>query len=418
MATMENAHALIIGVAHYSFINQLPDTVIKDARDIHDVLVDPAGCSYPPENVKLLLDGEADKSAILQELAGLAHKCNEDSTAFIYLSSHGGRLDSGPFAGEYMLPVDALYITDQTLASTAISSSAFTEALRAIKARKITVILDCCHSAGIGQPKEVRDALAPSLKEGLRETLQQVLQSGHGRVIMASSRDTESSYILPGAKNSLFTQHLLGGLKGGVISQDGLIRIFDLFEHIQPLVTKDNANQHPVFKAEIEENFPIALYCGGDKKNVAVITDDGFRYDVYISYVDEGADAEWVWGKLVPRLEAEGLSVAVSDDVQQPGVARVVNVERGIKQARRTLVVLSNKYLANNMGGFENILAQTLGIDEGTWRVLPVKIEEIDQGRLPVRLGLLASANLAHPTRADREFGRLIKALKGPLPTM
>jgi hypothetical protein len=221
--------------------------------------------------------------------------------------------------------------------------------------------------------------------------------------------------VLPGAANSLFTQHLLAGLRDGIASDDGLIRIFDLFEYLQPRVTVDQPNQHPIFKAELEENFPIALYLGG-QKGVVPRDEEGFRYDAYISYVDKEPDAPWVWDTLVPLLEGAGLRIAVSGDVEEPGVARVVNVERGIKQAKRTVIVLSPAYLTNNMADFENVLGQTMGIQEGTYRLLPVKIAPIDEGRLPVRLGMLTTLDLSHPRHAKREFDRLVRALQGPLP--
>lgn len=411
MLAMDNAHALVIGIANYQRINQLPPTVLKDAQDIRDLLVDAQLCGYPPDNVQLLRDGDATQAAIRQALADLARRSDADSTVFFYISSHGGRIESGPCAGEYLLPVDVEYTSAESVARSAISGDEFTAALRAIPAHKVVVVFDCCHSGGIGQPK---DAAAPVMK-ALPESYYDALKAGQGRVILASSRSSEYSWVLPGATNSLFTQHLLAGLRGGIASDDGLIRIFDLFEYLQPRVTGDQPAQHPIFKAEVEENFAVALYVGG-KKGIVPADEAGFRYDAYVSYVDREPDAAWVWDTLVPRLEGAGLRVAVSGDVEQPGVARVVNIERGIRQAKRTVVVLSDAYLADAMADFENTLAQTMGVQEGAYRLLPVKIAPVDPGRLPVRLSMLTTLDLAHPTRAEREFNRLVQALQGPLP--
>ena len=139
----------------------------------------------------------------------------------------------------------------------------------------------------------------------------------------------------PAAANSLFTQHLLAGLKGGVASEDGLIRVFDLFEYIQPRVTMDQPGQHPVFRADLEENFPVSLYPGG-KKASRNGDEEGFRYDAYLSYADRAPDSTWVWETLIPRLEREGLKVVVSGASRDPGVPLVVSSERGIQQAKRT----------------------------------------------------------------------------------
>ena len=61
MSAMDNAYALIIGIADYLHITKLPATVRNDAQDVRDLLVDPQHCGYPPDNVRLLLDGEATR---------------------------------------------------------------------------------------------------------------------------------------------------------------------------------------------------------------------------------------------------------------------------------------------------------------------------------------------------------------------
>jgi hypothetical protein len=412
MTSLAGAHALVIGIANYQHINSLPATVLKDAGDIHSLLVAENVCGYPPANVRLLRDGQATASGIRQALADLAGRTDPEGTVLVYVSSHGGQVEAGPYTGEYLLPVDTVYTSGASIAETAISGAELTAALRAIPARKVMVVFDCCHAGGIGQPK---DATAPVLKAGLPESYYDALAAGRGRAILASSRSTEASWVLPRAANSLFTQHLLAGLRGGIASDDGLIRIFDLFEYLQPRVTGDQSNQHPVFKAELEENFPVALYLGG-QKGVVAKDEQGFRYDAYVSYVDREPDATWVWDELAPRLAEVGLRVAVSGDAEEPGVARVVNVERGIRGAKRTVIVLSDAYLADNMADFENVLAQTMGIQEGSYRLLPVKIAPMDESRLPIRLSMLTALNLSQPSRAAREFDRLVRALQGPLP--
>src|SRR5262249_12690626 len=160
------------------------------------------------------------------------------------------------------------------------------------------------------------------------------LKAGTGRVILASSRPSEVSYVMPGAEYGLFTEHLVGGLCGGVASDDGLVRIFDLFEYLQPRVSQAQPQQHPLFNGELEENFPVALYRGG-ARGVVPRVEGEFRYDAYISYVDQGADADFVWDTLVPKLESAGLRAAVSGDSGDPGVPRVIGGERAIRQSKR-----------------------------------------------------------------------------------
>lgn len=413
-----SAHALLAGIAAYQQVNPLPATVLNDARDVYDVLTAPDRGGYARDNVALLLDGAATGAALRQALADLAQRCDAESSALIYLSCHGARIEQGALAGEYLLPVDADGSSAQMLAASAISGAEFSAALHAIPARKVVVIFDCCHAGGIGQPK---DALAPALKAGLPERYYEALLAGRGRAILASSRSDEYSYTLPGAANSVFTAHLLAGLRGGIAADDGLIRIFDLFEYVQPRVTQTHPRQHPVFKAEVEENFPVALRLGGQIKAVARAS-DGYQYDAYLLYAEKSErDTRWVASQLMPQLEAAGLRVAISADVLQAGVARVATVQRGMQQARRTVVVLSEAFLADTMAVFEAILAQTIGIDlENRWRVLPVLIEAIDQSRLPYTLAspMAEPIDLVAPLRPAYGLPRLIRDLQAPPPSI
>lgn len=423
MSVMDNSHGLVVGIAEYEHINSLPGNIINDAEDVHAVLVDPGQGGYPVENVTLLRNEEATRAAILKALGELAGRCDEDSTVFIYFSSHGGRIESGDFRGEYLLPYDTVYPTDESLASTSISSDSFTEALRAIRARKVTVVFDCCHSAGIGQPKDLATA---RVKRGLAESYYAALNSGEGRVIIASSQGDEFSYANEGERNSVFTRHLLSGLKGGAAGGDGLVRIFDLFEYLQPQVTVEQKDQHPIFKAELKSNFPVCLHLGGAGKNLAPSQEaepkpepgGEFPYDAYVSFVDEGRDAEYVRKTLLPRLREGNVRVAISEDVDEFGVARVVNVERGLEKSKRVLVVLSDAYLGSEWNAFENAMEQDRGIEMGQWRLLPVLIDKVEKSRIPQRIKFLSAANLADPARADDQLARLVTALKGPVPTM
>ena len=209
---MDNAYALVVGIADYRQVAQLPATVRKDAQDVRDILVSPQHCGYPDGNVKLLLDGEATRGGILAALSDLATRTGPTSGLLIYFSSHGVRLVSGSYAGEYLLPTDVILTTDEDLALTAISGAEFAEALRVIPARKVLAIFDCCHSGGIGQLKAPR---VSSIKAGLPDGYYEKLATGRGRAILSSSRESESSYILPAATNSLFTHHLLAELPPG-----------------------------------------------------------------------------------------------------------------------------------------------------------------------------------------------------------
>lgn len=258
---LENAYALTVGIAGYRNIRPLRKT-LADAQDVFDLLTDENYCGYLKSNVTLLTEEAATRAAILAALDSLAAKANVQSTVFIFMACHGGRLTSGPFQGQYILPVEVENTNEETFYRTAISGKLFTEKLGNIKAAKLIVILDCCHSGGIGQPRQV-DALA--LSRGLSEEFYTQLARGRGRVIMGSASENEVAWELAADRNGLFTKHLLAGLRGSALGSDTFIRVFELYDYVQQQVVKEQPKQNPLFKAEAHDNFPVALRLGGKR---------------------------------------------------------------------------------------------------------------------------------------------------------
>lgn len=406
MPVMENAYALVVGIAAYHHINTLPQAVTQDASDIYQLLIDPHYCGYVAGHVQILLDDQATLAALRQAFVQLAQQSNQDSTIFVYISSHGGRTASG----EYVLPVDAVYDSDETIAQTALSGTEVTALLRAVPARKAVVIFDCCHAGGIGQPKA---GAASSLKAGLSEQYYETLQSGRGRVIFASSRSEEYSYLQPGASNSLFTHHVLEGLRGSAPGIGGVIRIFDLFHYVQPRVTAERADQHPLFKAEIEENFPVTLSLGGKAPAPLppALPAGNFHYDVFLNYRNQEPDQAWVRKTLLPALEAQGLRVCIDCRDFRLGLLLLKEMERAVEQSRYTLAVLSPAYLKSNFTELENVLAAHLGLEHGQRRLLMI----MRQACTP-RLGMRASLwlDMTDDDEFDLHIARLVYALRQP----
>ncbi|MGA2706669.1 MAG: caspase family protein [Isosphaeraceae bacterium] len=256
MTMLDNAHALVVGIADYANIRKLPK--VQDAEDLAAVLVDPTLCGYDAKNVKVLLDRDATKDNLRAGLDALKRRCDADSTVFLYFSGHGGQIMEGANTGQYLLPDEVVYPGNDNLARTAISGAEFTAALNAIKARRLTVVLDCCHAGGIGDPRD----FVPSepIAAGLSDSYLNVLKVGTGRVIISATRGSDPAYVRPRAKYGVFTGHFLEGLRGKARGDGGVIRILDLYSYVQEKVVADQPNQRPVLKVELEENYPIVLY--------------------------------------------------------------------------------------------------------------------------------------------------------------
>ncbi|HEY6176967.1 MAG TPA: caspase family protein, partial [Kofleriaceae bacterium] len=148
-----DAHALVIGVSHYRHIGQLPHGA--DAADLAGLLRDPVACGYDPARVTLLQDAAATRAAILDGLDHLAEHADPAATVVLYFAGHGGRpADRGD---AYLLPCDGRGGSLDELEATAISIELLARKLAALRAQRLTIVLDCCHTAGLADPRDARD---------------------------------------------------------------------------------------------------------------------------------------------------------------------------------------------------------------------------------------------------------------------
>src|SRR5215471_9479827 len=170
----------------------------------------------------------------------------------------------------------------------------------------------------------------------------------------------------------VFTGHFLDGLRGAARGDGGVIRILDLYSYVQEKVVADQPNQRPVLKVELEENYPIVLYRGGKPPETGSIErpEDGFKYDVFLSYRGQDPDKTWVRRTLYPRLKAEGLKVCLDAVDFRLGEPVIHEMERAVTESRYTMAVLTPAYLTSNFADFENVIAQHLGLEQSQRRFL------------------------------------------------
>lgn len=267
--TFPQAHALIIAIAKYEGDNELSAVVTKDASDIANLLAAEQYCGYEKSKVVQLIDSVATLSNIRNAFEELANKVNQTDTVFIYFSGHGYN------QGNSINPNCALVPVDFSTAGL-LSESELSNLISKINSDRLLFVIDACHSGGVATFKSFSNK---PIQFGFSEKSIQKLSEGKGKVLMASSKDSETSLILRGDENSLFTKHFLSALKGSAGSEE-VIRVFDVFSYLEKNVPMEAANigkaQHPVFKGNLENNFPIALRCGGIIKQIPMEGSAGY----------------------------------------------------------------------------------------------------------------------------------------------
>jgi hypothetical protein len=369
-----NAHALVIGVSEYQHVQRLPH--VADAEDVAAVLRDPGACGYEPGNVVVVQEWEATRARILDELDRLAERAGGDATVVIYFSGHGGR-PPGNHGDSYLMPIDGEWSTRERLDATAISSRQLATRLAAIRAERLTVILDCCHAAGLAQPRHLTAAAwIPEVAEGALGRL----AAGRGRVVMAAARGDGSAYVMSGARHGLFTEHLIAGLRGAAAGADGLVRVLDLYHHVQRNVVAREPAQRPVLKTELEDNYPVAR-ARAAAPALAAPAPAEFAYDVLVVHAHDERDAAWA-RYLIRRLEERSVRVC-TEEMAELGEARTTELERLVASSRFTLPILTPRFSAGRFQELQTVMAQHLGVEDGRARLVPIVREACD-----ARLGL------------------------------
>lgn len=413
--TLEDAHALVIGISAYRHVRQLP--AVHDAQDVAAVLADPGRCGYPPANVRVLLEEAATRAAILQALDDLAARAGPGAAVFVYFSGHGGSASREGVERCYLMPVEAAWRDWEVLEATAVSGAELSARLRALAADRVTVVLDCCRAAGIAEPK---DADTSALDDLTRSSLAP-LAAGRGRAVLAASRADGSAFVRPGQRNGVFTRHLLDGLRGGASRAGGVIRICDLFDYVQERVSAEQPEQRPVFKAELEENYPIA--CAPAATAPAPVpgvpppipippAPDGYDYDVFLSYGRNDPEIRaWVERVLVPFLEGCGIKVCLERRDFRLGMPRIREMERAVQRSRYTVAVLAPGYAGDGFSDFQLLLAQHLSLETREPRLVPVLRRECN---LALGTRMTSLLDLTRDDEVDAGLARLAVALREP----
>lgn len=256
--SFNQGHAIVIGVGA-----DLPNTA-DDAIGLANILKDSSRCAYPDNHVALLTGERATRSHILSALDQLASTTKEDATAIIYFSGHGYRAQTSIGEAYYLMPfgydLSRLY-------ETAVSDNELAAKLQAIPARRLLLLLDCCHAGGLDGAKAAGLSLT---KAPLPPQAEMLFSQGSGRVAIASSRADELSFA--GKPYSAFTLALIEALVGvGVAKEDGYVRVADLALHTRQMVPqRTNDRQHPILHFEQADNFVLAYYAGGDSESKAL----------------------------------------------------------------------------------------------------------------------------------------------------
>lgn len=212
-------HVLAIGVSDYGSAARHLNLshAHRDARDLAAALRNSQGSLYVHVLVSELVDGEATKALILDELGAIREAMRKGGGAdltIILFSGHGEMVD-GKF---YLLlhGVDSRGIA--SLKATALSISDFHDEIAAIAGHgRVILFLDACRSGAATVPGD--------------RSLRAMLKAPNVTIFTSSSAG-EVSVESDRWRNGAFTEALLEALRHGDPDRDGLVCVGDLSSYL------------------------------------------------------------------------------------------------------------------------------------------------------------------------------------------
>jgi uncharacterized caspase-like protein len=253
--------AVVVGISRYKHGG--PDLANlryadRDAEAFYEFLISPRGANFPKSNIRFLTNEKATLANLKDALYVFLQNAIEEDLVIIYFAGHGSP-EPADDKNLYLLAYD----TDpKRLPSTAFPMWDIETALsRYIRAERVVLMADACHSAGIGGGFATR-AIAV---EGnpVNRYLIQLAKSGRGRAIFTASEAGEQSQESQnwGGGHGVFTYFLLEGLKGKAdANQDGIVSLGEAMDYTEEQVRRATRNkQHPDTSGNFDRNLPLAI---------------------------------------------------------------------------------------------------------------------------------------------------------------
>ncbi len=254
--------AVIIGVSRYS------DTRVQslryanaDAKYFYNWLISSTGGKYSPNNIKLLLDKEATSKNIKDALFNWLRQAIEEDIVIIYFAGHGSPDSPDTPENLYLLPYDTQY--DNIAATGFPMWDVETAIKRFIKAKRIIVIADACHSGGVGQEFDVARRSTRGIGVNPISTrLERLSKAGKGVAVISASGDKQTSQEGSqwGGGHGVFTYYLMEALKGNAdYNQDSKVSLGELIPYLSEQVRRATRSaQSPTVSGKFDPALAIA----------------------------------------------------------------------------------------------------------------------------------------------------------------
>lgn len=234
--------AVVVGIGEYASPD-IPDLEFAraDAQAMYDFLISSAAGPFEEDHILLLTDENATGAAMREAMFVFLQQADWDDLVVIYYAGHGAPDPNRP-DNLYLLPHDSDL---DAMAATAFPMWDVKTALRRqIKAERVIVIADACHSAGT-QEEELTGISGD--QNAIAGGFTQLFTPSRRLSITAADTNEFSFEDARWGGHGVFTYFLLEALKGkGDLNGDGIVTFSEVYQYVSSsVVDATQGRQNP-----------------------------------------------------------------------------------------------------------------------------------------------------------------------------
>ncbi|MHC9541208.1 MAG: caspase family protein [Vulcanimicrobiota bacterium] len=218
------AYVLCVGINEYMDPKLNLHSARKDAEALAEYLRKKGRSLFNEQQITILCDNNATNAAIVKAMNDISVKANPEDVVILFLSGHG-EIDPSD-SQYYFIPHDFSTKEDITtmFKKSGLAASTIGDMIKAIKARKVLVIFDTCHSGK-----------ATVAFRGMAEMkAMKMLAKSYGLHILAASADEQLAGESSDLGHGIFTYAILEGLEGKADSEkDGIVTVRELLPFVE-----------------------------------------------------------------------------------------------------------------------------------------------------------------------------------------
>ena len=243
--------ALLIGISNFSH-PEVPKLQFAhlDALDFAKLLQSPRAGAIPPDNIKVLVNENATRSAIQSAIeTHLKRRASKNDTVLLFIASHGVTFPVGNKTKGFVIAYD----TDP--ADPATSGVPMEDIRRLFESdltnvKRLLLYVDVCHAGRVGQIIPKADVTNKTAERSLAP--EDVQMFG---LLAAQSNQVAIEGVNYGGGHGAFTYFLMRALNGDAdLNRDGKVMMPEFFDFVRDKVSETTASrQIPKQIGDIDE---------------------------------------------------------------------------------------------------------------------------------------------------------------------